>query len=251
MNANAFQCANIENVGKESTAIREYTASCRSWAFPDPGQTPDFYTWLTLGLVAGTLLQLQQQQKLFTRLPKGLWGRLLRCTKNNNFFFLWPLKLAFIWALLYETTKMMDLSIWLKCLLTKNMHLVCFLPKEVGTEAETEVSFIAPAPRSYSCARQLLILKMLYFVLCLRYAPKSSPSLGWPPGAALCLQKSCLYLRYFSPLCVWSVFWRQFLGLGFWILQGKFSCIFHSGGMKPCCHAERFQLQQAWKHRSF
>lgn len=84
MNVNAFQCANIENVGKELIALREYTASCRSWAFPDPEQTPDFYTWLTLGLIAGTLLQLQQQQKPFTRLSKELWERLLRCTKKKN-----------------------------------------------------------------------------------------------------------------------------------------------------------------------
>lgn len=71
----------------------------------------DFYTWLTLGLVAGTLLQLQQQQKPSARLPKGLWERLFRCTKKNNFLFAWPIKLAFIWALLHQATKMMDSSI--------------------------------------------------------------------------------------------------------------------------------------------
>lgn len=124
----------------------------------------DFYTWLTLGLVAGTLLQLQQQQKPWARLPKGLWERLFRCTKKNNLLFAWPIKLAFIWALLHQATKMMDSSIWWKCLLTKNIHMVCFFPNEVGTEVETEVSFIAPALRSYSWPRQLLILKMLYFV---------------------------------------------------------------------------------------
>lgn len=41
---------------------------------------------------------------------------------------LWPLKLAFIWALLHQATKMMDLSIWCKCLLARNIHMVCFFP---------------------------------------------------------------------------------------------------------------------------
>lgn len=47
------------------------------------------------------------------------------------------------------------------------------------------------------------------------------------------LSARILYLRHSPPACVWSVFWRQFLGLGFCILQDDFDCIFHLGGMKP------------------
>lgn len=122
----------------------------------------------------------------------------------------------------------MNLSIWWKCLLTKNIHTVCFFPNEVRTEAETEVSFIAPAPRSYFCPRQILILRMLYFVFCLRYVPKSSPSLAWPPDAALSAKILPLPKIFLICLCVicileavpWFGFLyptRQFwLHLSFW-----------------------------------
>lgn len=211
---------------------------------PDPGQRPDFYTWLTLGLVAGTFLQLQQQQKPFIRPPKGLWERLFRCTKKKNLLFALAIKFGF-----YLGSASSGFKHLMKMFTYKEHTHGLFFPNEVGTEAETEVSFIAPAPRSYSCPRQLLTLKMLYFVFCLKYVPKSS-SFVWPPDVALCQQKSCLYLRHFPPACVWSVFWRHFLGLGFCILQDNSYCIFHSGGVKPSCHAERSQLEQACKHRS-
>lgn len=219
MNANAFQCANIENAGKELMAIREYTASCRSWVFLIQGKaltSVPGWLWSCLQVPCFTY---SSSKSLSLDCLKGCGkGCADALRRRIIYFLLWPIKLAAILALLHQATKIMDLSIWCKCLLVKNIHMVCFFPNEVGIEAETEVSFIAPAPGPYSYPRQLFILNMLCFVFCLRYVTKSSPSLAWRPDAALWLQKSCLYLRRFSPAGVWSVFRRQFLGLGFWIL---------------------------------